>query len=150
MTPAIRELEVYLPRSELNVTYIPITVSPGRLVSPEWLLEHYDYARARALLRTLGGDHLRGPYLVSSQKAPVPTKPVTDCLYQDLSTIPPRLAGDWMREFLRQAAQWGISKQPKLETLGLWMRTIIAVAGSGIDPVLHGIDHLIRCLPARA
>jgi hypothetical protein len=149
LVPALKDLEAVLPRSALNVTYLPVETAPEPTASAEWALDHYDYARARALLRPLSGNHHRGPYLISSLQPIVPSKALAGCLYQDLSSIPPRLAGDWMREFLNEDAQYSMSppRTPTLEWLMLTLRTWLVVAATGLHPVLQDIDELIVRLP---
>ena len=147
IVPTIADLEAILPRDTLNVTYLPATTAPASKASAEWALDHYDYARALALLRTLSGNHRRGPYLVSSPQPIVTTTPLSGYLFLDLSTIPPRLAGEWMKDFLNQAAQCTMSKPCSGASLALELRTILFVAASGLQPVLQGVDQLIVWRP---
>ena len=62
--------EVLIPAAQLNVTILPVTAQPTGAAESraEWLLEHYDWERARLLLGKLTGDHLSGPYIVSSRQ----------------------------------------------------------------------------------
>ena len=57
-----------MPRSELNVAYVPVKAAPGASVTAERILDNYDYARARSLLRHLSGAKRDGPNLVSALK----------------------------------------------------------------------------------
>ena len=51
VVPDVRALEEYVPRSELNVAYVPVKAAPRTAVTAEWILDNYDYARARSRLR---------------------------------------------------------------------------------------------------
>ncbi len=65
VVPDIAALEQYVPRAELNVAYVPVKSAPGATVAAGWVLDSYDFARARSLLRYVPGAHCDGPYLLS-------------------------------------------------------------------------------------
>ncbi len=109
-----------IPTHQLNITYLPVTTIshgsnysdlPGkrkhsRNGSVERLFEHYDYARARSILRHLTGDLRDGPYIMTFFKPISGTSQNLDkYLFQDLSTVPPKVIKDYAREFLNQSAQ---------------------------------------------
>lgn len=148
LMPAITDLERLLPRRELNVTYLPVDAAPGSTPSDPWALEHYDYARARVLLRTLAGDHRDGPYVISALK-PIPANAPIEgpYLFQDLSRVPPQLVSSWVKEFLNQAAQERPWEERTGRRLALRVRTILAVAAMGFDPVVKNLNALIAWIP---
>jgi len=154
-------LEGSLERWELNIAYLPLKDSPplefSKGCSPlpcgtdnvafaRWVLDHYNYARARVLLRAVptGGTHLNGPYIVSSLK-PLSMTPALSppYLYQDLSSVPPRLVLLWVKEFLDQASQEGFEKPQKGQEVALKLRQSIAVAATGLPEVLGALDRWI-------
>jgi hypothetical protein len=64
--PDVRALEQYVPRAELNVAYVPARTAATGSAGAERILDNYDHARARSLLRHLPGANRDGPYLVSA------------------------------------------------------------------------------------
>ena len=78
--PDIKSLEdAGFDRHELNVTYLLISEPLPRAFSREsglaphtitlldqWILDHYDYTRARSLLRFLRDARRDGPYIIST------------------------------------------------------------------------------------
>jgi hypothetical protein len=153
-------MEEYLPREQLNVTYLPVTelpppgvteVCPGpQCAGPPlagaaaWLLAHYDYARARVILARLPGAHRSGPYIVSY------TRPLSaggavshEYLDQDLSTVREELVSLWVSEFLVQVAQTHYWERDRLRELAMALRNAIAVAAAKSGDVRDGMDRWI-------
>lgn len=100
----VAEALVYADRSSINLTFIPVRGAVTH--QPESLLEAYDYARARAVLRQVDVPGGRGPYLLSSTAPLDPRDPAggdAPVLWQDLSTVPPELVRLWVREYMAQA-----------------------------------------------
>ena len=141
----IRRMEAQFPRAQLNVTYLPVTAEPppglaGRPGEAEWFLEHYNYARARALLDVLRGEHRRGPYLVSHQR-PLSTIQTLSGHYllQDLSVAHPDVAAVWMRTFLEQAARTHYWEAGAGEQFALHLQNVLAIAGEEMAPIQKAI-----------
>jgi len=146
LLPQIARLEAHVPRQELNIAYLPVTAPPPGAVSAEWILEKYDYARARAILRLLPGTHRDGPYVVSGLKplaAPLAPGPV---LFQDLSRVPPHLVSTWVKEFLNQAAQERFWEERTGQQLALRLRLTIGVLAAGLPEVRRALDNWIAWL----
>jgi hypothetical protein len=143
LVPDLIQLERYLKREQLNMMAIPVQ-SPVTKVSPEVLLENYDFARARVLLRAVGRSGRDGPYLVSSLR-PLDDRRVGDApyLFQDLSAVPPNLAAAWTKEFLNQTAQQRFWEPRTPAMLGLRMRTTISVLAVGLADVKQGLAEWI-------
>lgn len=141
LIPELAGLEQYVPRAELNVAYMPVTSAPGARPSAEWLLDHYDYARARSLLRHVPGAHRDGPYLVSTLR-PLGRSgaPMGQHLFQDLSRVPPHLAASWVKEFLNQAAQERFWDERTGSKLALRLRVTVGILGEGLPEVRKGLD----------
>jgi hypothetical protein len=140
LAPALLDLQRYLSPSQLNVTLVPVRGTPPAKISTDWLLEHYDYARARALLHAAARDGRRaGPYIVSSL-APLGDTPSSGpYLFQDLSAVPPTLASEWVKEFLNQSAQERFWQQRTAAMLGLRLRTTLTVLAEGVGAVQSGL-----------
>jgi len=132
LIPDITILEKYIQHKELNITYLPVDSSPEDAISVDWVLEHYDYARARVLLRFILGDNRNGPYFISALEPLTGKKTISDqYLYQDLSTVPEELIHIWVKEFLNQAAQERFWAKNKAKMFVLKLRTTIGVLAKG-------------------
>jgi len=137
----VAKLEDYVSRASLNITYLPLETSAPETVDAAWLLEHYDYARARVLLDVLPGNRREGILLVSSLR-PLSGGPDPPYLLQDLSTVPtepPDLISWWMREFLNQAAQERFWEPKTAELFALRLRTTISVLAVGLPEVQKSV-----------
>jgi hypothetical protein len=146
LVPSIVDLENYgIPRSELNINYLPVTeVPPKRSMSIEWVFSHYDYARARVLLRCLAGNYRDGPYIISTIKPLSGISRLTgQYLYQDLSRIPPSIVELWAKEFFNQAAQERFWEERTATKFALKLRTTVAVLAIGFAEVRGALDTLI-------
>jgi hypothetical protein len=139
MIETVDKLETQFKKNELNVTYLLVTEKPGSDKPPaEWLLEHYDFARAMKLLGAFPQAGSLGPYLFSTTEPASPlaaeNKNVTcPCLFQDLSTVEPSIMVLWVQEFKKQAAQEEFWLPDKRETAVLKLRNAIAVGASALD-----------------
>jgi hypothetical protein len=136
LIPDLTALEKYAKPSELNATYVPIDVEPPMSVSAEWVLHHYDYARAVILLRALPGSRADGPYIVSSLKPLTGSESLTgDYLLQDLSSVPSDLVADWVKLFINQASQQRFWETRSGSLLALRLRTAVGVLAIGLPDV---------------
>ena len=152
MVPGLVDLQRFLPRSELNYLAVPVSAElaaiaatqKGRSITVTDVLEHYDYARARAWLAKLNTNDRDGPYLVSV-RAPISSAATVDVyLRQDLSAVPPALVGTWVAEFLNQAAQeraWGEVAGP---SLALRMRTALAQLALGYPDLVKAMPNVVQ------
>ena len=140
--PAIADLEKYFDHKQLNITYVPVDASPRTPPSAQWLLDHYDYARARFLMHGLPGSHAEGPYIVSSLQPLGKAEAASSgpCLSQDLSSVPPHLVSLWVNEFFNQAAQERFWEENSGKKLTLKLRTAIGILAAGLPDVRKGLD----------
>jgi hypothetical protein len=127
-----------LPKNELNVTYLLLTERPTvRQPTPDWVLDHYNFARAKAILAISGrNDMLTGPYLIS---ALVPmshlTRPPSHLLLQDMSHCTSDVAASWIEEFERRAGQAEFWKDDTRNQAILGLRTFVSNAAAGLVAV---------------
>jgi hypothetical protein len=144
LIPDVTKLEGYFDRKQLNVTYLPLEVRPESDVSASWILERYDYARARSILDSLGGEHRNGPYIVSFLRSPgKPVDATARYLYQDLGSVPPDLVEHWEKEFLNQAAQEHFWEPKTGELMVLKLRTTIGILAMALPDVQKGLESWI-------
>jgi hypothetical protein len=143
----IENLDSYFPCSKLNVTYLPVTGKPDTAPSSQWILDHYDYARARAVLDLLPGSHREGPYIVSLLRpAGQLQESLGPHLLQDLSAVPtkpPDLISWWVRAFMDQAAQEHSWNTLTMQSLVLKLRTTIAIVAVGLPDVGKSVGQWI-------
>ena len=146
MIDPISELAKHLQHEDLNITYLPVMASPPTNVTPQWLLDHYDYARARAYLDMLSGRRKAGIYIIS-RRQPLAANDQGQGLYQDLSTVPTvpdDLINWWIREFMSQAAQTNFQQPDTGELFSLKLRTTIAVLAEGLPAVQDAIKGWVK------
>ena len=143
LVPDVMSLEEYVPRRELNIFYLPVRGEPVKPLSGQWVLDNYDYARARSLLRALPGPNRDGPYILAafrplgSAAAGATSGPY---LFQNLSSVPPHLAASWVREFLNQAAQERFWEERTTVQLAQRMRLTVGIMGAGLPEVRKALD----------
>jgi hypothetical protein len=137
--PEVAALQAYRPPAELNVTYVPLL---RRLREPtaDSVLAAYNHPRALVLLHAVPGATGDGPYLVSSRVPLEARAPAEPLLVQDLSAVPPRLAGLWVGEFVNQAAQERFWEPQALGRMALRLRTTLSVVGAGLGDVRRALD----------
>ncbi len=127
-----------LPRSELNVTYLLLTERPKSIVpTADWVLDHYNFARAKAILAISGrNDLLTGPYLVSAL-LPMShlTAPPSHLLLQDMSYCTSDVAASWIEEFERRAGRAEFWKEDTRSQAILGLRTFVSNAAAGFATV---------------
>lgn len=140
--PTSQEAKKWTPLNQLNLTLIPIQGNEAPSTA-EQLLASYDFPRAAALLTKIScqqgavpcGPHLGGPYIVSTVLPLSQQASVSDhFLYQDLSSVPPRIVPLWIDEFQKQAAQKDFWKKRNGPQAALKARTAIALLGDSLTP----------------
>jgi hypothetical protein len=145
LIPDVVSLEEYVPRAELNVFYLPVRSAPAPSAAAPWVVDNYDYARARSVLRGLPGANRDGPYIVAALKplGGATAAAAGPYLFQDLSSVPPHLAASWVREFLNQAAQERFWEEKKGALLAQRLRATVGVMGAGLPEVRKSLDSWI-------
>jgi len=148
LLPDITRLEKHFPPSELNITYLPVDAVPPGTTDikslAQWMLDHYDYPRARFLLRQITGDNREGPYIVSVPAPLSGPTPVSHYLWQDLSAVPAQFIRSWIKEFMNQAAQESFWEARSLPLLRLRIRSAIAVLAMALPDVQNSLDSYIK------
>lgn len=130
-----------IERSDLNVTYLLLTEAPAVAVpTADWVLTHYNFARAQALIHTLGVTYVNGPYLVSTL-SPLSSQTQTPehFLSQDMSNVPVSVVPLWVQEFERRAARKDFWAPAKREEAILDLRTFVANAAFALSDVNEAV-----------
>jgi len=107
---------------------LPVLEKPVTPPDADWLLQHFDYARARTLLDKVFPGGKPGLYIVSSLLPLPKSKP--PYLVQDLSAATPALAASWVEAFINEAAQehtWNSAEEASL--VDQIRATVLAIAG---------------------
>lgn len=123
-----------IPHSDLNMTYMPVMRLPSEdRPTPEWLLENYDFARARAILKLFHIDLEKntGPFIVSGLSPLAGDKFTGNYLFQDLSASygQSQLTLGWVKAFMNQAAQVSRWEPKNTERLALQLKIVIRQLG---------------------
>ncbi len=142
--------EIGFQRRELNVTYIPIhepTPTTEGGLSPEWILEHYDYERARLLLKSLPGAYSDGPYIISTFNPLSSYQTLSKgYFHQDLSKIPPArsdLIHAWVKEFLERVSRPENKNEFTMKRLVTKIRIEISIAAESLPEIISALNSLI-------
>jgi len=138
---------------QLNVTYVPVTADPPDAdnIQIDWVIKHYDYARARALLASLK-DRPKGygPFIISAlQPLQGPGSGARSYLSQDLSTVPVSVIPLWMKQFRSETTQQRVWEGKSIDSMALNLRTWIAVAAEGAPMVQQAVKALIAVVPSQ-
>lgn len=137
-------LETYFRSDQLNITYVPVDRVPPQDPKVDWVLNHYDYARARFLLARVGknqdGD---GPFIISALHPLEGEGDLGPYIPQNLSTVPISVIPFWMKQFRNQTTQQRVWHKDTIGTMALNLRTSIAVAAEGLPMVLQAVKEWI-------
>jgi hypothetical protein len=149
-----REMIESVPKKQLNITYATVK-GHSKPSSAEELLQAYDYGRAAGLLARVSceqgevpcGPYLAGPYIIST------TKPLSEqrslshqLLYQDLSSVEPRIVTLWVDEFMKQSAQTEFWKKRKGPQAALELRNAVAILAAGLPGAIDSADYWKKAL----
>lgn len=138
-----------IPKEHLNVAYVPVTDPPPDNPTPDWVVDHYDYARAHVLLEHLGRKHRSGPYIVSTLAPLTPGLPSdAHYLFQNLSSrvVPTELAEAWIQQFQDQAQSQQFWEPDKMRTFVLHLRAQVAKLAVDIPDARKGLATWISWL----
>jgi hypothetical protein len=146
----IKGLESSQSKTALNITYLPVTSDPPDNVSPGWVLDHYDYGRARMILRSVPSARGRGPFIISAlQPLDGSSGLPTPNLVEDLTDKPVGVVEFWVNQFLVQTTQQQFWQANTLRSVALNLRTAIAYAAEGFPMVQKAIPASIVFNSAR-
>ncbi len=145
---AVKALESYFKSSQLNLTYLPVDSEPPDKVTVDWVLDHYDYARAQFLLASFPEKHGSGPFIVSALH-PVggPGTVTGHYVFEDLSSVPPSAIQFWIQQFMSQTAQERFWQPNTLDAVALRLRTAISIAAAGLPDARNAVASWIVISP---
>ena len=146
--PRIEELQRYVGRDSLNLVSLPLLRKPlssfGSLddrQKAQWLLDNYDYARAKVYLSKFEASLTKGPYIVSHTKALSVVNSVTEgYIVQNLSQVNARVVSLWVDAFLQQSAKAEFWDGEHLNRFVYDLRNFIANAAEGLKEVSDSLS----------
>jgi Carboxypeptidase regulatory-like domain len=147
----VNALAARVPRARLNITYILVLEKPREgIPDASWVLNHYNFDRAKILLSVLPGPEHNGPYIISTLK-PLSHQPRVPghYLYQDMSDVPPSMAGLWEQQFEIQAEKPNFWKADTRSQAVLKLRTLIANAALALPDVKYSAAEIGALLGLR-
>jgi hypothetical protein len=137
----------------LNVAYIPVSALPPAQVTADWVLDHYDVARARILLARVPKSLHGGPYIISALHPLRANLAVGEhCLFQDLSSpsITDDLAYQWIQLFQSQASRQEFWKPNMMASFTLGVRDQIGSLADKIPAAKAGLALWIQWISPKA
>jgi hypothetical protein len=162
----IPAMQAMLPKKTLNIFYLMLMDQPPNDVARcllhncypvrdadvNWILAHYNYARAQILLSKIYPEKLNGP-IIASFIEPVLISPALSndqidrkILFQNLSSVPPHLVRMWVDVFIENATGEESSFKQDLQDLMLHLWTALENYAHGLPEVLRACK---KCLDIR-
>jgi hypothetical protein len=130
-------LETYLPTKTLNATYVPVD-NFREDPDEKWLFDHYDYARAEALLARLNILQ-EGPFLISALHPITAPGGPGDIIKANLATTPVSVVPFWMTAFYGVTTQQREWNKRSVGTFLLDLRTVLARGAEGLPIALEAV-----------
>ena len=135
----------FTPKANINITYLPLTENPPANPSAEWVLDHYDFPRARVLLDKVSPNLRNGPYIISvTQPLSGSQMPIGHYLYQDLSNVPASVIHLWVAEFMKQAAKENFWEPDTATDWLLKLRSSIAVMATAVPDISESLKQWLK------
>jgi len=131
-------LETYLPAKTLNATFVPVD-GFRKDADADWLVGHYDYARAEALLASLN-IHEEGPFLISALHPIAAPGGPGEIIKADMATTPVSVVPFWMTAFYGVTTQQREWNKRTIGTFLLNLRTVLARGAEGLPVALEAVQ----------
>jgi hypothetical protein len=148
--PTAAEVERYVPRRRINITYLPLdaynpawyTLSLDDKVS--YAVEHYDFARGSAMLASLSEHTGPGPVIISLLKPLDLSSHPHPVLVQDLTLAQPSLMATYVSYFVQQAAKDQFWQEKALSHFCLNLRNGLEVAAEGLGMSKTAVETWVK------
>ena len=148
--PTATEVERYVPRSRINITYAPLDA-----LAPDWYtlslddkvsyaVEHYDFARGAAMLASLSEHTGPGPVIISLLKPLDLSSHPHPVLVQDLTSAQPSLMASYVSYFVQQAAKDQFWEEKALSHFCLNLRNGLEVAAEGLGMSKTAVETWVK------
>ena len=135
--PTAASVEQNLPRTRINITYLPLDAlgwSNHESIESQvkYVVEHYDYGRGAAMLASLDQRTGQGPVIISLLKPLDLSGHPHPVLVQDLTSAQPSLMANYVAYFVNQTATDQFQKDETLSNFSLRLRNGLEVAAEGV------------------
>ncbi len=134
LNPSVASLRGFLKPGERISLTLPVLEKPTTTLDPDWILQHYDFARARTFLAKAVPNSKPGIYILSSLLPLSKSKP--PYLIEDLSAATPALAAQWVEAFINEAAQEHSWNTSSIASLADQMRATLLALDPNLRPPL--------------
>jgi hypothetical protein len=151
--PQILNLEAYSPRKDINIGYIPVTrpadagfngpiAERDYAAAAEWILRHYDHARALVLMKSVSKVRLHGGPFIVSYAAPLGRGGISDetrLHLQDFTHVPGNLVTRLVEGYFDRAGQtsWAVGG---IEGFAEQLVILFSVVAEGADLSKSAVD----------
>jgi hypothetical protein len=171
--PPAPSWEELLPHGNLNIFYLLLEDTPPEEIARclrhtcdpvenaiiEWILNHYNYARAQIILRRIGRANRPGPCIATMtaplslpmdvslarpSAAPSGGEAAPLVLIQDMSKTQAHLVSDWINLFIAKATGEGSARHQNLQALLLHLRTALDGYAKGLPEVFKACLECMR------
>jgi len=139
--PPTRQMRRTFSKEALNITYVPLTNAveiksrPTDRKAALTMLNAYNYPRARFLIDKVDSKLRGGPYIISVLKPLSSADHTPDrFLFQDLSSVTPRVINSWVTIFQSEAAREEFWEPETARRFAGDLRTVIDVVAHQIMP----------------
>lgn len=134
-------------REELNVIHFPVVRQPTRTATPSeaaaWIVDNYDYTRAKRLLRRCPQAKATGPYLVSSLM-PLEALHANQTPYvHDMTRATDDTWELWVAAFIETSSRPNQWNNTSMMAAMLHVRDVLATIASAGKPVLDARDKVL-------
>lgn len=145
----VDDIERYVQRIKVNIVYFPVKGPieelqhiKGEEERTNWLINNYDYARAKFFISKIQKENLyKGPYIVSCKESLSDCKPLKkDYLLQDLSHVHQKVVSLWVSEFLKQSSDLNYWDDTSVDNFTNEIRNAIAIGADGLQIVNASMD----------
>jgi len=134
----VSDLRKYLPRARINITYLPVTSIPSERKQSsldqqtDYIISHYDYARAAAILASMPQQAGSGPVIISVLTPVRVDRNPHPVLVMDLTTAQPALMTAYVQLFCDKAAQDHFWNARTLEEFGVKLNNLLVTTATGL------------------
>jgi hypothetical protein len=146
--PTAASVEQNLPRTRINITYLPLDAlgwSNGSIDSQvKYVVEHYDYGRGAAMLASLDQRTGQGPVIISLLKPLDLSGHPHPVLVQDLTSAQPTLMASYVTYFVNQTATDQFQKDETLSNFSLRLRNGLEVAAEGLGMSKDAVEGWVK------
>ena len=148
--PTAESVERSVPKSRINITYVPMDSSVPSWGGPPtdeevtYIIDHFDYGRGAAMLASLSTRTGSGPVIVSVLRPLDMSQHPHPVLVQDMSLAQPSLMSAYVSSFVQQAAKDQFWQQSTLGSFALSLRNTLETAAMALSMSKDAVDGWVK------